>query len=285
MSGTDCPEVGMHHKTGYEGLAEEMAKCPGMAIFTRFQELNVQNLLDLQADLLHLQHELKALNMARSMNLQNEQASLAEIEASQKTKIREIRSILKEYNQALLQQVKLLSLPRPRKYDYKVLQSWIFNPKLGAGFMDAVEAEPYEAMSNDLVALSGRWEFDILSAFLAERVIPVMLRKCRTIIKVIMPDVLQSERIVANDDYFLRTAKVISVALATLYPSIAIVALYFIPSIAARLGAILGFSFLFASSVAISTTASPIDIFAITVACASVQVVFVGSTSTLLSAH
>jgi hypothetical protein len=67
--------------------------------------------------------------------------------------------------------------------------------------------------------------------------------------------------------------------ISTLYPSAAIVALHFIPSLLTRLIAIVAFSLLFAGTLAVVTNARPVEIFAATAACASVQVVFVGGKS------
>lgn len=73
---------------------------------------------------------------------------------------------------------------------------------------------------------------------------------------------------------------IISILLSTLFPSTAVIALYFVKSLAVRLWMVLGFSMLFSAVLAGLTHARPIEVFAATAACASVQVVFVGSTST-----
>jgi hypothetical protein len=81
----------------------------------------------------------------------------------------------------------------------------------------------------------------------------------------------------------------------TLLPSIAVLALYFIDGMSARLGAILGFSAMFALVLALFTNARSIEIFTATASCvvslqipkltlthlsfAAVQVVFVGGTN------
>lgn len=72
-----------------------------------------------------------------------------------------------------------------------------------------------------------------------------------------------------------------SVLISTLFPSVAVLALYYIKVMSIRLGAVLLFSLLFSATLAAFTKARPVEIFAATAACASVQVVFVGSTSTL----
>lgn len=57
-----------------------------------------------------------------------------------------------------------------------------------------------------------------------------------------------------------------SVILATTIPTVAVLALYFIPTIGWRLGAIVAFSFLVSVTMAMFTTAKPFEIFAATAA-------------------
>ena len=70
-----------------------------------------------------------------------------------------------------------------------------------------------------------------------------------------------------------------AVLISTMFPSIAVIVLYFIQDLAIRLWVVLIFSLVFSTVLAIFTNARPIEIFAATAACASVQVVFVGSTN------
>jgi hypothetical protein len=69
-----------------------------------------------------------------------------------------------------------------------------------------------------------------------------------------------------GDQYYVRLAKILSILLATIFPSIAIVILYFIPSLLARLGFIMAFSFLLAAVLAVFTEAKSTEIFGITAA-------------------
>lgn len=49
---------------GYPKLAALMSQSPGMAIFRQFSEINILNLLSLQAEVTALEDELKELSMA-----------------------------------------------------------------------------------------------------------------------------------------------------------------------------------------------------------------------------
>lgn len=59
-------------------------------------------------------------------------------------------------------------------------------------------------------------------------------------------------------------AKVITVCFATLLPSLAVLGLYYIDHLTARLGAIIGFSATFSLVLALFTKAKPIEIFTAT---------------------
>jgi hypothetical protein len=93
---------------------------------------------------------------------------------------------------------------------------------------------------------------------------------------------------------FTRMARVITFCLSTLLPSIAVLVLYYIDELTARLGAIIGLSAMFSLVLALFTNARPIEIFTATasyvvfsmalysgltwLSFAAVQVVFVGGT-------
>lgn len=63
-----------------------------------------------------------------------------------------------------------------------------------------------------------------------------------------------------------RVVRCFQVVLAATIPSIAVLALHFIPAQTGRLGAIAGFSCLFSLVLAIFTTARPVEIFTATAA-------------------
>jgi hypothetical protein len=69
-----------------------------------------------------------------------------------------------------------------------------------------------------------------------------------------------------KEENFEAVARILNILLSALYPSVAIIALYYIRTMTARLGAVLAFSFLFSASLAVLTTAKPVEIFAATAA-------------------
>lgn len=66
---------------------------------------------------------------------------------------------------------------------------------------------------------------------------------------------------------FARMARVITVCFSTLLPSIAVLALYFIDKLSARLGAIIGFSAMLSLVLALFTNAKSIEILTATASC------------------
>lgn len=62
------------------------------------------------------------------------------------------------------------------------------------------------------------------------------------------------------------TARLMSTVLASVLPTLSIVILYFIRSLIGRLGALVGFSTLFAISVAVFTNARRVEVFSATAA-------------------
>jgi len=184
---------------------------------------------------------------------------------------------------ALIQEATISKFPNPRKFDRDALSVWMMHGDGGNNFLkDAeLELEPFDIHPSlsrkELVAISANREFDIFSTFLAERIAPRIFRRFYRVYTSIVGRKADALEVEVDDGYFAYFAKILSVFLATIFPSIAVVILYFIHSMITRLWVIMLFSFVFATTLALFTNAKPIEIFAITAACASVQVVFVGS--------
>ncbi|PWY93060.1 hypothetical protein BO94DRAFT_583304 [Aspergillus sclerotioniger CBS 115572] len=116
---------------GYDKLAVLMARDPGMAIYRRFAKLNAKNLLYLQAELSYVQADLDVLIEEDGKipekkeypfslwDLKNDEQCL------QWKKVLEARKLLKEYNDALLQQAQLLRLRDPEPSDFEIFKEWM----------------------------------------------------------------------------------------------------------------------------------------------------------------
>ena len=84
---------------------------------------------------------------------------------------------------------------------------------------------------------------------------------------------------VYQDSALNAAANNVSIVLASLLPTASIFVLYFVRSVLWRLGAIMLISAVFTTILAVFTSARRVEIFAAAVALASVQVVFVGTSS------
>jgi hypothetical protein len=70
----------------------------------------------------------------------------------------------------------------------------------------------------------------------------------------------------SNDQNFRLLSKIVSLIVSTIFPSTAVLVLYFIKRLVVRVGVVLLFSAVFSTSLAVFTNAKPIEIFAATAA-------------------
>ena len=132
-----------------------------------------------------------------------------------------------------------------------------------------------EDMTDDLVALSARKsEGDVFTSWVTEKVMPRYHRRIGYRLRRSDEQTGLSEY---QDTKFNAAANTISIILSSLLPPASIFALYYVHRTPVRLGLIMVFSALLAGCLAILTNAKRVEIFAITVALASVQVVFIGT--------
>ena len=143
-------------------------------------------------------------------------------------------------------------------------------------FMPLPESNTWnEDLTDDLVALSARKsEGDIFTSWVTEKVMPRYHKRIGYRVK-------RSEEHTGLFEYqdtkFNAAANTISIVLSSLLPPASIFALYYVQRTPVRLGLIMVFSALLAGCLAIFTSAKRVEIFAVTVALASVQVVFIGT--------
>lgn len=283
----------------YPRLSEFMGLWPEVAIFRRFGALSAQNLLFLQAEIAHLERELQVVR-EREEKQEDERGLLAQrswYQLSQATAdgehspqwaiIQEIRAKLSEYNAFLLQYQKLCALHGPSKHDVECLREWLTRPECGDNFLQGVERdilhprdERYleNQRASDLVTLSREAvERDFFSQWISDE----LLGRFHKLIGHRFKKPFDAE----SGLYHYRKGNVraishlVGILLASLIPAASIFTLYFVPHMTDRLGVILAYSALFSICLGLFTTARRVEIFAATAAFASVQVVFVGSTT------
>jgi len=269
---------GADRLSGYPALANLMGQHGSMALYKQFADLSAQSLLMQQVELLDLQRELD-----NQQGLGLDEKATASMHSQPPNDghwqlVLTIRQRLKEYHEAVLRQAAIKNLPKPNEYDTKVLRDWLGREKGGNNFLSGVEDLPWlESETSDLVAVSSR-DFDSITRWTAETLVPWLYRS-----KILKRAPISGQEELGlvewNEATYLRTARGVSVVVSSLIPSLAIVILYFIHNLIARILTAMGLSFVFSIALALSTPARPAEIFAASAAFAAVQVVFIGSTS------
>ncbi|KAJ4360925.1 uncharacterized protein N0V89_001494 [Didymosphaeria variabile] len=123
---------------GWPQLAQLMADTPDFAAFPRFRDLNVKSLLYYQVELSSLRKKLQKLEHADKAHSERKKYALYadtlvnEANASEQLEtVRMIRTVLKEYNKALLQYSQICALPDPEPFNMRTLRKWLRNGECG----------------------------------------------------------------------------------------------------------------------------------------------------------
>jgi hypothetical protein len=272
----------------YQSLAELIGQQPGLAVFRRFATLNAKNLLYLQAELAELETELSRLEAKdqtsddinhRKFQWQARLLMESPPEAEQWKKVLQIRTKLEEYNRLLLQHQRLYQLPSANRHDLGQLRRWIEDEDYGGFFLEMPEDAWDRRFDGDLVALSTRAnEGDRFSKWLADSLLPFIHRKI--LHRNRKEDEPNDKTYEYSDKTLSRVSEVAAIIASSCLPTVPIFALNFISNVLVRLGFTLAFSVVFTCCLAIFTSARRSEVFAATVALASVQVVFIGTSGT-----
>ncbi|USP76595.1 hypothetical protein yc1106_03869 [Curvularia clavata] len=279
------------HVVGYPKLAAQIGILPELAIFRRFGALNAQNLLYMQAELAYLETKLKEQQQVDSTNPSGKRSVYALnwywLKASegtgadeQQTLILRIREVLKEYNDALIQQAEILKYPKPGNWDLHHMQNYLHSEAMGEDSLLGYDSNTWgsvfdrKSQKPDLVTLCPREKKDAFSTWAAENAIGGLFKcGCARFMKPSKTHGVVGYR----DSTVYHITFWITSIVASLIPIASIVVLYVVKSMTARLGIIAAFNVLVSVCLVGFTTAKRADIFAITAAFAAVQVVFVGS--------
>ncbi|KAJ9669069.1 hypothetical protein H2201_000895 [Coniosporium apollinis] len=276
---------------GYPRLSNYMGQFPEVAILRRFGNLGAQNLLYLQCELVHLEHQLRQVELADNQSNVGQKSQYAvdwfylsqsglESDRQQLDLFLKIRKRLREYNEAVIQQAAIAALPEPSAYDLNDLQRFLERPDMGPVALDGLDSLVWgsttdpDSRASDLISLRGRHDEDSFSKWATEKATVRIFRWFGH--KFTTPHPHYGE-VVCNDRDVLEVTRIITSVFASLLPVASTVVLYIVGSMAARLGIIAAFSVVFAVSLCRLTTARTSEIFAATAAFAAVQVVFVGT--------
>ncbi|KAI4117629.1 MAG: hypothetical protein LQ338_007514 [Usnochroma carphineum] len=153
------------------------------AIFRRFDTLNIKNLLYMQAELVHLEAELRQIELeekssadpnrtAYPFSVYDLRESACSGKVTQWTKYLEIQSKLQAYNDALLQYLALRKVAKPASNAVEVLREWLDRPEGGDFFLRGREAYTWD-MEKDLLSLNEQQPGkDGLTKLINEKLVP-----------------------------------------------------------------------------------------------------------------
>jgi len=270
---------------GHAKVAQLMSQHPELAIARRFGHLNMQNLLYLQAELVHLEAEYKKIaeddhrNPGR-LDFAKDWLSLSqsddEADLEQWEKLLEIRPKLKEYNDCFAQVVRMTEQDGPNPYDLRFLRNWLERPKMGNFPILGPDQHVWEKSNEkDLAAIQRRQGDDPFTRWFIDSCIPRFHNVFGKYFKSHLPEEPESEISQYSEAHLTGVVHVLSTVLASLLPISSIVILYFVSNLLVRLGIVVTFTAIFSFSLALITQSKRIEIFAGTSAFAAVQVVFV----------
>ncbi|KAL1620787.1 hypothetical protein SLS56_009512 [Neofusicoccum ribis] len=217
---------------GYPKLATIMGPYRGMALFKRFASLNARNLLYMQAELLQLELELDELASG-----DREEGLPYDVDAWSLMKPGE-----QDDDEALLQQSNVNKLDKANKYDLEVLKDWLERPKGGNNFLAGNQSRPWRKdEASDLVALSSR-QHDAFTRCVSEKLVPWLFTRGFRRSKTAVLGHEEAGLVEWSDGSYSTASRVLSVASSSLIPGAAVITLYHIHDLFARIFAALGFS-------------------------------------------
>ncbi|KNG52342.1 hypothetical protein DDE82_000550 [Stemphylium lycopersici] len=254
---------------GYPKLAAQMEILPELAIFRRFGALNAQNLLYMQAELTSLEEDLQEQQLFDSRSPEGNRVRHATdwhwLSVSRNTGTGEqqelvlkIRKVLKDYNDALIQQAQILKYPKPGTWDLHYMQDY-----LSANATIWGTESKRKSQKPDLVTLCPRAKKDVFSSWAAESTIVNLDRwGCARFMR---PSRVHGV-VGYQDSTVYRVTYWITSILASLIPIASIAVLYRVQSMSARLGIIAGFNVLVSICLMALANAKRAEVFAITAA-------------------
>ncbi|KAH0566303.1 hypothetical protein GP486_000303 [Trichoglossum hirsutum] len=255
------------YKYGLEKLGKFMGEYPGMAIVRGYSALNMRNILVLQAEIADFEamwEDIMEENREPGVNQRCSVADMKDANSPKWQKTLELRKLLKEYNDAVLQQKQMNELEPANKRDLICLREFLIKGlKL---VFPAEEWMPWdEKNTSDLIALSNRYtERDLLTRWVFDSLIRWLHASCLRRWK--RPIDEESGLYDYSDKALATTANVISAVISGLLPVLAIVVLYNVHRQAAKIGVIVGFTALFSVALASIAKCRRIEVFAATAA-------------------
>ncbi|KAM6513640.1 hypothetical protein FALCPG4_016022 [Fusarium falciforme] len=267
----------------YHRLAGLMEKGKDLAIFRRFDELNIMNLLSMQAEILHLESQYNRQCDQDSRSNDHSEAeystyfrSLHQSRDSGGEQAGLLDALQTKLSAYMLQLSKAES---PGKSQLAELRGWLRDSKGGKNFLDGVEAEIWT--DNDefkYITIGPPFpENDAFTSLLRGVLLDVFHFLCGERFKVGRVIDEESGLVRYNDSHINKASSMIVVILSSVIPVLTIFALNAITVTEGRIGMIVVFTGMFAAVLAIFSSARRAEIFAATATFAAIEVVYVGT--------
>ncbi|KAI3320114.1 hypothetical protein HD806DRAFT_507741 [Xylariaceae sp. AK1471] len=294
--------------SGYNRLARIMQQDENFAIFRRFQEINILQLMSLQAEILDLQtwfqyrcskdrsehptYSSVFQDLRQSQLLQNPPRPSARSSEtnlplpeeaisslSQYELLLRLRNRMSEYNNLLLQVSQVAQVPKPNRSQLKELQRWLRNEDGGADFLKGAEFYTWEEtdLNKYVVMKNAAAEEDFLTKLVSNVFLLIFHR--------LLGERWKTGRIIDpgsgltsySDTKISRASSLFAAALSSVLPVLTIFVLNRLSSTTQRIGVTLVFTTVFALVLAAFSSAKKVEIFAATATFAAVEVVFIGT--------
>lgn len=153
-----------------------------------------------------------------------------------------------------------------------MLRDWLLRCNGEGIFPEGIEARPWETdeeEQEDLVALSSR-DHDVCTKWIAEKMVPWLydrgFYKTKRCVSGIDEEAAQTGLVRWRNEPYRALSRALSVVTSTMIPSLAVIVLYFIHNLLARIFAATMFSALFSVTLALLTKARAPEIFGATAA-------------------
>ncbi|KAM5341168.1 hypothetical protein ACJ41O_015277 [Fusarium nematophilum] len=269
---------------GYRKLAAFIARSGDHTIFRKFSMLNVMNILRLQAEVQDLEDQFgeawkddvqsgDPIRARYSSSFREMRKEVEDGDSTQYDLLVHISDKLKEYNTALQALAFLEKFPRPAPVDLEFLRLWILREGGGNNFLkgSGIEATVWSsANEEDLVRIQTPTTGN-------NRLIDIYHSSIGRFRKSKVVDGIRSY----NSGKISRLEEGVIVAISAVMPTAAILALYYIRSMLWRMLFVVLLTSLFSILMSLLTGAKRAEIFAATATFAAIEVVYIGSTSTL----
>ncbi|KAL1643913.1 hypothetical protein SLS58_004588 [Diplodia intermedia] len=289
---SDASSLPSDPPAGYPKFAELMSAIPETAVFRRFGALNALNLLYLQAELIHIEQDLREVQLSDHRSQEGDKSLYAKnwffLSVSEKDGdeeqiklVERAREKLDKYNAALIQQKEILAMKGPSEFDRDFIRRFLASKNEGLNFaLTGADLGVWGSVdqpkdcAKDLVALCPRHDEDRFSKWVTGKGITKFFHLGGARFRKRSPI---HGFVGYEESDLLRITYNITTILASVLPIAAIAVLAYVQSMKAKLGIIAAFNVVLSVCLTVLTKAKRTDVFAVAAAFSAVQVVFVQS--------